>query len=174
MKAKIGNIVRMGPFPNMSPRKINSKNHPSGKYGKIISERFGRYNVSWSNGTYWDNCNMGEDIIEIPNKERCEVIYINNHFHICSKYLIGGTILTSRKDLYLKQDQYKIDKFFNRFKNYYSSFKFVDCYYKNTSLSELWLKELELRTPIINGDEPNCLSFLVTNLGLIDKIKVKC
>lgn len=164
MKSKIGNIVRMVPFPNMSPRKINSKNHPSGKYGKIISERFGRYNVSWSNGTYWDNCNIGEHIREIPNKERCEVIYINNnHFHIYSKYLIGGTILTSRKDLYLKQDQYKIDKFFNRFKNYCSSFKFVDCYYKNISLSELWLTELR------NGDGK-----LGTNLGLIDKIKVKC
>lgn len=94
MGSKIGNIVRMGTFPfrNLTPRQRNFKYNPNDRYGKIIDENYRGYSVCWSNGIIGLNYNIGEDIVEIPNKEHCKVIYDNGHYYICSKYILGGIV----------------------------------------------------------------------------------
>lgn len=156
MGSKIGNIVRMGTFPfrNLTPSERKwrniivdsgistiSKYNPNDRYGKIIDKNYRGYSVRWSNGILGLNYKIGEDIVEIPNKEHCKVIYVNGHCYICSKYILGGIVLTSDKDIYRpsfdifgKSNLDKVDEFFRKFKiNNNNNIEFVDCYYKNMS-----------------------------------------
>lgn len=144
MGSKIGNIVRMGTFPfrNLTLSGIStiSKYNPNDRYGKIIDKNYRGYSVRWSNGILGRNYKIGEDIVEIPNKEHCKVIYVNGHCYICSKYILGGIVLTSDKDIYRpsfdifgKSNLDKVDEFFRKFKINNNNIEFVDCYYKNMS-----------------------------------------
>lgn len=147
MVLKEGDLVRLDPRTTRYPDEISN---PWDEYGIIygFEQRKSEYSVKWFNGKmngsyrYFGENSPHNDLIHIPHKERCPVIYTRSpvtglsRVEIYSIYLMNKKVLTT--DDYLNEENHKIknqlNEFFNTFRekyNHLGMIQYVDCYYKN-------------------------------------------
>lgn len=175
---KIGDLVRLNPDTTQYRHEISN---PWDEYGIVIPGA--NYYVRWFNGErnssyrYYGENRLGNDLIRIPYKERCPVVYVDGKVEIHSSYLMNEKILTSHQLTHEKNHKIKtqLKGFFNTFKekhNYLGRINFVDCYYKNNLkylLSEIYKEQL-------SGEFHSSNIRRYTNIGkdfiLLDKIEI--
>lgn len=193
MELKEGDLVRLDPRTTRYPDEISN---PWDEYGIIsVEQRKSEYSVKWFNGKrngsyrYFGENSPHNDLIHIPHKERCPVIYTRSpvtglsRVEIYSIYLMNKKVLTT--DDYLNEENHKIknqlNEFFNTFRekyNHLGMIQYVDCYYKNNLRWDARTISLYYDSDRTGShSEPNSPNIKrYTNLGkdfiLLDKIEI--
>lgn len=140
-KLKRGDLVKMSDHTRYS----NKPTNPQNKYGLVTNSPFGyNYTVRWFNGIknssyrYIKGKYGLNDIVHIPNKERCRIyklpsggIYINSNF-LTSGRVVGHKDIIYESNIDIKN---QLVEFFTKLKK--ESPQYLDCYYKNNFESYL-------------------------------------
>lgn len=138
-KLKKGDLVRM----SMHTRYPNSYDNPHDQYGLVVCEgelEDDTYIIRWFNGNrnssyrYKENY-IYNDIIPIPNKERCRVVLVGGRVYIKSKFLLATNIITSSSIIHENNTDIKnqLVRFFDKLSMelFDKDIQYLDCYYKN-------------------------------------------